>query len=213
MIPFRQVLVIVLVLSAAMLAACGSGATVVGIDQSGAGGAVGPQQIAGATEVVKFDPANIPLGDRQPVGGTCAASAAVPGAYRCELDGGGAADPCFASSGARLICNPDPVAGSYQTLVTPGNPLPQVPAPPPDRQAHFFVELDGGRACALRTSPEPVIIGGVTALYDCNEPYTYLLGFEKSAPVWEAALYTLDPATGESPSGKVPVNVVRAWIP
>jgi len=189
-----------------------SGATVTGVERSGEGGATGPQQIEGATEVLKFDPATIHVGDRQPVGGTCAASAAVAGAYRCDLEGGGTAEPCFAV-GAQLICSPDPVAGTYATLVAGGSPLPTVAPPPPDRQVHFFVELEGGRTCALRTGPEPVIIGGITALYECNEPYTYLLGFEKSAPTWEAALYTLDPATGASPSGKVPVNVVRAWVP
>lgn len=193
--------------------ACSGGAAVVGVERSGEDGATGPQRIEGATEVVKFDAAAVPLGDRQPVGGACAASIAVPGAYRCDLDSGEAADPCFAVSSARLICNPDPVSGGYATLVDAGSSLSPIAPPPADRQVQFFVELEGGRACALRTGPEPVIIGGIAALYECDESYTYLLGFEKSAPAWEAALYTLDPATGASPSGKVPVNVVRAWVP
>lgn len=199
------------------LTACSIGATVTGIEQSGDSGAVGPQMIEGATEVVKFDPATIPLGDREPVVGACEVSSLVPGTYRCQLGTDGAAEPCFALGGGSLLCGPDPAARTYDTLVSATGSLPSVFPPSPDRAVHFFVELDNGMTCALRSGPEPVIVGGITAVYDCNEPYTYILDggeltLDKSAPAWIAAVYTLDVATGES-SGKTPANVVRAWIP
>lgn len=214
--PFRNSVIALFALaciSLLLLAACSTGTTVVGIEQSGDGGAVGPQMIVGATEVMKFDPASIPVADGEAVGGTCAGSTLVPGSYRCELETGGAAEPCFVADDQRLICAPNPVALTYGTLVSATGALPPVPPPPPDRLTEFFVLLKNDKACALRTGPEPVIIAGVTAQFDCNEPYTFIMGLEKSAPTWQAAVYTLDPATGESPSGKVPVDVARVWIP
>lgn len=196
------------------LAACSGGAAVVGVEQSGPG-AVGPQEIADATEVVKFDPASIPAtGD--PVAGACREWSAVPGSYLCEL-ADAVVGPCFALGGARLGCRPDPVAGSYAALVSPDSPLPPANPPSPDRTVPFFVTLADGVTCTMRAAPEPVIIGGVEARYECSEPYTYVLGegdppFSQDAPLWEAGVYTLDPATGQS-SGKVPVGVSRVWIP
>jgi len=178
-------------------------------------GATGPQKIENATQVVKFDPSSIPA-DSDPVTGTCREWAAVPGAYQCDL-----ADrmigPCFPQGGTRLICAPNPVAGTYGALVSPGESLPSVAPPAPEHVVAFFVELDGGVTCAMRAAPEPVIIGGIEARYECSEPYTYILGegdaaFSHDAPLWEAGLHTLDPATGQS-SGEAPVGVRRAWIP
>ena len=194
-----------------LLVACSGGA-----NGGASEGAVGPQEIKGATEVVKFDPASLPLsGDL--VAGACAASSIVPGAYRCDLEGGVPAEPCFALGGTRLVCEPDLVAGTYDILVSPTGTLPSVAPPSPDRAVAFFVELATELTCAIRTTPEPVIIGGMAALYDCSEPYTYILDggeltFDKSAPVWRAAVSTLDPATGES-SGQNPTDVRRVWIP
>lgn len=193
------------------LAACTIDVPVTGIEQSGEGGAIGPQEIEGATEIVKFDPALIPLSGAA-VEGTCAASTLVTGTYRCELAAGGAVEPCFAVGDQRLLCGPDPVAQSYATLVNAGGGLPSIVPPSPDRAVEFFIELENDMTCALRIGPEPVILAGVEAKYDCSEPYTFVMGFEKSAPAWEAAVYTLDPDTSES-SGKVPVNVRRVWIP
>lgn len=177
------------------------------------GEATGPQHIVAATEVIKFDPAGIPPADGGAVDGDCRASTIVGGALRCDLATGEAAEPCFSAGGGRAICNPNPVAGVYGLLVNPVGGLPSVPMPPPDKTVLFFVELDNGLTCVIRTGPEPVIVGGASALYDCSEPYTFLTSIETSAPTWEAALYTLDPGTGESSSGKAPVSVKRAWIP
>ncbi|MBP6015177.1 MAG: hypothetical protein KA586_00500 [Candidatus Promineofilum sp.] len=185
-------------------------------DGGAAEGAVGPQEIKGATEVVKFDPASLPLsGDPMP--GVCTASSVVPGAYRCELEGGLPSEPCFALGGTRLVCDPDPVAGTYSILVSPTGTLPSVVPPSPDRALVFFAELLPGLTCAIRTTPEPVIIDGMAALYDCSEPYTYILDgseltFDKNAPVWRAAVITLDPATGQS-SAQTQTDVRRVWIP
>lgn len=196
------------------LAACSGGAAVVGVEQSGQG-AVSPQQIEGATEVVKFDPASIPAaGD--PVDGTCREWPAVPGAYLCEL-AAEVSGPCFALGGTRLICAPNPVAGTYHAIVRPSGALPPVIPPSLDRAVPFFAELANDVTCSVRAAPEPVIIGGVEARYECSEPYTYILGegdspFSLDAPQWEAGVYTLDPTTGES-SGKMPVGVRRVWIP
>lgn len=213
--PIKNSVAILLALSClsfALLAACSSGTTVVSVEQSGEGGAIGPQMIEGATEVVKFDPASIPLSGAA-VEGTCAASTLVQGTYRCELAAGGAAEPCFVVGDQRLLCGPDPVAQSYATLVNAGGKLPSVAPPSPDRAVEFFIELEDGMTCALRTGPEPVILAGVEAKYDCNEPYTFVMGLERSAPAWEAAVYVLDPDTGESSSGELPVNVRRVWVP
>ncbi len=171
----------------------------------------GPQQIVGATELLPFDPMTFPAGDGPTVAGVCAASALVPGAYRCELDGGGAEEPCFALGGARLVCGPNPVAGSARALVSPSAPLPPVQPAPPEEVAAFFVELRDGPTCAIRTAPEPVIFGGATATFDCDAPYTYLMAIDKSGPTWRALLSTLDPATGTS-SGTL-TDVARAWVP
>ena len=188
------------------LVACGGGATA---DPPAA--AVGPQQIVGATELLPFDPATFPAGDGPAVGGVCAASAVVPGTYRCELDGGGVDEPCFALSGARLVCAPNPVAGTARTLVSPSAALPPLQPPPPEEVAAFFVALRDGPTCAIRTGPEPVIFGGVTATFDCDAPYTYLTTIDKSGPTWRAMLSTLDPATGTS-SARL-TDVARVWIP
>jgi hypothetical protein len=202
-----QLVILLSAIFALVVAGCG------GTTPQGSG-IIGPQEIANATEVLKFDPAGIPLDSREPVRGTCGALSAVPGTYFCVLDGGGAAAPCFTLGGERLMCGPNPVSQTYQILVSPDAPLPAVLPPSPDQAEVFFVELDSNtRTCVTHSGIEPVIIGGVAAQFDCDAPFTYLLGIEKSTPIWEAALYTLDPATGNSPSGKVPVDVVRAWIP
>lgn len=198
-----------------VIAACSNGATVTGVESSGES-AVGPQRIENATEVIKFDPASIAT-DGEPVDGTCRGLDAVPGTYQCDL-ANRIAGPCFALGGTRLLCGPNPATNTYDTLVSPTGTLPPVSPPSPDRTIPFFVELDNGLTCVYRTAPEPVIIGGVAAQYECNEPYTYLLGegeppFSRDAPLWEAGLYTLDPDTGASPSGKVPVDILRVWIP
>lgn len=188
------------------LAACGGGAPADPTTST-----PGPQQIVGATELRPFDPTTFPGGDGPAVGGACVTSALVPGAYRCELDGGGADEPCFALDGARLVCGPNPVAGSYRTLVSPSAPLPPVQPAPPEEVAAFFVQLRDGPTCAIRTGPEPVIFGGATATFDCDTPYTYLTTLDKSGPTWRAMLSTLDPATGTS-SNRL-TDVERAWLP
>ncbi|RIK23855.1 MAG: hypothetical protein DCC51_02075 [Anaerolineae bacterium] len=196
------------------LAAC-SGAGVTSIEQSGEG-ATGPQKIENATTIIKFDPTSIALtGD--PVEGTCHELGVIPGTYRCDL-ASEVVGPCFALGATRLLCGPDPVHNTYAALVTPTGELPVVTLPSPDRTIPFFVALDNGMTCHYRAAPEPVIIGGVLAQYECDEPYTFLLGegnlpFSRDTPLWEAGLYTLDPATGTSPSGKVPVNVLQVWVP
>lgn len=200
-----------LMLVGLLLAGCGGGPA--DVDQSG--GAIGPQQIADATEVIRFDPAALPQGNGDPVPGGCVESAIVPGSYRCELAAGGAAEPCFALSGARLICDPDPLAESYAALVTLQSALPSVPPPSPDRAVPFFVELEGGLTSAIRTAPEPVVLDGLFATYDCDTPYTYLVGdepFDRNAPTWAAIPFTLDPAAGSAAAGAT-AGVLRAWIP
>jgi hypothetical protein len=198
---------LVLTLLAALLLPACSGPTT-----GPAGGAVGPQQILGATELLPFDVTTFPTGAGQPAAGTCAASALIPGAYRCELDGGGADEPCFALSSTRLVCGPNPVAGSARTLVGPSAALPQVLPPPPDQRTEFFIELRDGPTCAIRTGPEPVIIGGAAATFDCDAPYTYLTAVDKSGPTWRATLVTLDPATGAA-AATTTSDVARAWVP
>ena len=154
-------------------AACSGGAAVVGVEQSGEGVA-GPQRIEGATEVLKFDPTSIATqGD--PVAGVCHELADLPGTYQCDL-ASEMAGPCFALGGARLICGPNPVAGTYDSLVAPIDAPASVAPPSPDQAVPFFVELANGMTCAFRVAPEPVIIGGIAARYECDEPYTYLLG-------------------------------------
>lgn len=170
----------------------------------------GPQAIAGATEIVKFNPAALPI-NGQAVAGTCDASALLPGAYRCQWDGG-ADEPCFAPSGARLVCGPDPAAGTYRALVALDAPPPPLAALSPDQQVEFFVELADGQTCARRVSPEPVMLDGTPAAFDCAAPFTYLPALDKSAPTWQATPLALDPATGQV-AASAPVAVVRAWIP
>jgi hypothetical protein len=173
---------------------------------------VGPQQIVGATELLPFDATTFPAGNDAAVAGTCAASAVVPGAYRCELEAGGVDEPCFALGATRLVCGPNPVAGSARALVSPSAPLPPVLPPPPDQRTEFFVQLRDGPTCAIRTGPEPVIVGGAAATFDCDTPYTYLTTLDKSGPTWRATLVTLDPATGGA-SATVISDVARAWVP
>lgn len=200
---------VILILLGLALAACGGAAEV---GQSG--GAIGPQQIADATEVLRFDPASVPAGEEARPG-VCVESTVAPGAYRCELAAGGAAEPCFALSGVRLLCDPEPVAKTYVVLVSPQNALPSVSPPSPDQAVPFFVELDGGLTCAIRTAPEPVVLDGVAATYDCDTPYTYLVGedpFDRNAPTWRATIFTLDPAAGQATAGES-AGVLRAWIP
>ncbi len=176
------------------------------------GGVVGPQEIVGATELLPFDVTTFPAGEGQPVAGTCTASAVVPGTYRCDLETGGADEPCFALGGTRLVCGPNPVAGNARTLVSPSVALPQVLPPPPDQRVEFFVELRDGPTCAIRTGPEPVIVGGAAATFDCDTPYTYLTAIDKSGPTWRATLVTLDPATGAA-AATTASDVARAWVP
>lgn len=192
------------------LAACGGAA-----ETGQSGGAIGPQQIPNATEVVRFDPASLLLGSGDPFPGRCVVSAIVPGSYRCEMETDFVADPCFAASDTRLLCNPNPAADTYGLLVSPQGALPPAPPPPPDRAVPFFVELDGGLTCAIRTAPEPVILDGAAATYDCAMPYTYLVGeepFNRNAPTWTATPFTLDPVAGTATAGDA-TGVLRAWLP
>ncbi len=189
-------------------AGCGADGDVIGVESSGV---VGPQEIANATQVIKFDPATIPT-DGAPTPGECVASAIVPGAYRCDMGEGDPAEPCFALGGTRLVCDPDPVGGAAGLLVEPTNTLPSVLPASPDQAVSFFLELAGGLTCAIRNSPEPVIIDGTAAQYDCDQPYTYVMDINKARPTWEAAVHTLNPETGET-SGSMPMDVVRVWIP
>ena len=203
--PQRFQVGVLIVLAALTLAACGNTPT----DPSAP---IGPQEIVGATELLPFDATTFPTGNDAAVTGTCAASAVVPGAYRCELDTGGADEPCFALGATRVICGPNPVAGSARTLVSPSAPLPSVLPPPPDQRIEFFVQLRDGPTCAIRTGPEPVIGGGAAAIFDCDTPYTYLTTLDKSGPTWRVTLVTLDPSTGGA-SSTITSNVARAWVP
>lgn len=189
-----------------LLAGCGPGATAPGNDPATLA------HIADATEIVQFNPASIPLGNSQPVGGECRASTVVIGTLRCELATGEASEPCFATGGGSVLCDPNPVTGSYAHLINPTSALPSMSTPPFDRAVQFFVELDGGMTCALRTGPEPVIINGATALYDCDQPYTFLMGIDRSAPTWTVTLDTLNPSSGET-STVAPAAIKRVWIP
>lgn len=188
------------------LASCSNDAAVVGIETSGGAAPAGGQ----ATTFSRFDPATIPLiGEAIP--GTCEASAAVASAYRCTAENT-LFDPCFALADGRLICSPNPVSQTYAVLIDPGGALPVADAPDADANP-FLIELEGEvQVCALRTAAEPVSVGGVVALYDCDAPYTYVVGFEKAQSLWEAAVFVLDPNTG-SWSGKLPRPVLRAWTP
>lgn len=186
--------------------ACGGDVEVVGVEVSGAESDAG-------TALIPFDPDSFPLDAvAEPVVAVCVPSQAVVGTYHCRTEATGeTADPCFRLADGDLLCEPNPVTEDYAMRVRPADPLPALSAPPDDADP-FFLELEGAvTTCTLRTGIEPVVVAGVAARYDCDAPYTYVMGFEKSSPVWEAALYVLDPATGGSSSGKVPVNVMRAW--
>jgi hypothetical protein len=188
------------------LASCSNEAAVVGTETSGSPAPAGGQ----LTTISRFDPATIPVAG-EAVPGTCAASSAVVGAYRCTAENA-LFDPCFALADGRLICSPNPVSQTYAALIDPGGALPAAAAPDADANP-FLIELEGDvRVCALRTAAEPVSVGGVVALYDCDAPYTYVVGFEKAQPYWEAAVFVLDPNTGAW-SGKLPRTVLRAWTP
>jgi len=205
--PRHLISYLVLALPAALLCFACSGPTT-----DPAADATGPQQIVGATELLPFDATTFPGGNDPAVAGTCAASAVVPGTYRCELTAGGAGEPCFPLGGARLVCGPNPVAGSVRALVSSAAPLPSLAPPPPDQRTEFFVELRDGPTCAIRTGPEPVIVGGAAATFDCDAPYTYLTTIDRSGPTWRATLVTLDPATGAA-SATTTNDVARAWVP
>lgn len=199
------------------LAACSGGAGGTPGQGDPSSGAVGPQQIPNATEVIKFDPAAIPAGDAAPLAAVCAESTLVPGAYRCQPDAGDAAEPCFALGGARLICRPNPVTGAIGGLIRPSAPLPSVAPPSIDRAIVFFVELDTGQTCALRVAAEPVVLDAGTASFECDTPYTYLVGdatttLNDNTPQWTTTVYALDPATGGASTGTA-AGVRRAWIP
>ena len=196
---------VLIVMVALPLAACANAST----DPSAP---IGPQEIVGATELLPFDATTFPAGNDAAVGGTCAASAVVPGTYRCELDTGGADEPCFALGATRVVCGPNPVAGSARTLVSPSAPLPALLPPPPDQRTEFFVQLRDGPTCAIRTGPEPVIVGGAAAIFDCDAPYTYLTTLDKFGPTWRTTMVTLDPATGGA-SATTTSDIARAWVP
>ena len=198
---------LVLLLLAALISFACAGPTT-----NSSGGVVGPQEIVGATELLPFDVTTFPAGEGQPVAGTCAASAVVPGTYRCDLEAGGADEPCFALGSTHLVCGPNPVAGNARTLVSPSAALPQILPPPPDQRTEFFVELRDAPTCAIRTGPEPVIVGGAAAAFDCDTPYSYLTAIDKSGPTWRATLVTLDPATGAA-AATTTSDVARAWVP
>lgn len=197
------------------LAACGGAGGTPGQGDPSSD-AVGPQQIPNATEVIKFDPAAMAVsGD--PTAGVCVESSFVPGTYRCQPDAGDPAEPCFALGGARLICRPDPVTGAVGSLISPSAPLPSVVPPSIDRAIVFFVELDTGQTCAIRAAAEPVVLDVGTASFECNTPYTYLVGdatttLNDNTPQWTTTVYTLDPATGGASTGTA-AGVRRAWIP
>lgn len=209
---FRHNLVLAcfILLASSLLVACGSGATVVGVEQTG-----GLDSDEPATELIRFDPDRFSLDATGTVDGVCVPSQAVEGAYRCRTEADGqTVDPCFRLAGGNLVCEPDPVAGTAATQLRPTGPLPALRRVPDDAEP-FFLQLESSVGpCVTHTGIEPVImVGGAVARYDCAQDYTYVLGIEKSNPVWDAAVVVLDPETGDSTVGGIPTAILRAWLP
>ena len=166
------------------------------------------------TEIIPFDPASIAVNDSQPVlDGTCAASVAVPraGAYRCDLENGGVGDPCFVVEGDLLICEPNPVFGSYQALVTVTEPLPQtvstVAEPVP-----FFLDIGSNKPpCAKRA--ETFEVSGHTVTYTCQAPGAFIVGeLDTSGLTWVAQYITTDTQSTQVTYGPEASDVLRAWV-
>ena len=102
---------------------------------------------------------------------------------------------------------PTPAAGGARAPASPAVPLPPAQPAPPEQVAAFFVELRDGPTCAIRTGPEPVIVGGAAATLDCDTPYTFLTTIAQSGPTWRASTDTPDPtpttdAAGGEKSGR-----------
>lgn len=175
---------------------------------------LGGAESGSRSEIILFDPASIPLNNGQPVfDGTCTASVVVPraGAYRCEFENGGVGDPCFAVEGDRLMCEPNPVFGSYQALVAVKEPLPEAQTTV-EEPVPFFLDIGSNKPpCAKRA--EPFEVSGYTVTYTCHAPGAFIVGdLDTSAATWTADYITTDTQSTQVTYGPESSDVVRAWV-
>jgi hypothetical protein len=174
----------------------------------------GAESGSGGTEIIPFDPASIPINESQPVfDASCAASVAVPraGAYSCSFENGGAGDPCFVVEGDRLMCGPNPVHGSYQTLVTATEPLPETGSTASE-PVPFFLDIGSNKPPCVKRA-EPSEVSGYTATYTCRAPGAFIVGdLDTSGATWVAQYITTDTQNTQVTYGPEASDVVRAWV-
>jgi hypothetical protein len=175
---------------------------------------VGSVGTGGGTQVIPFDPASIAVNENQPVlGGTCADSVAVPraGAYRCDLENGGVGDPCFVVAEDQLMCEPNPVFGSYQALVAVTGPLPETVSTAAE-PVPFFLDIGSDKPpCSKRD--ETFEVSGHTVTYNCQAPGAFVVGeLDKSGPIWLAQYITTDAQSTQVTYGPESSDVLRAWV-
>ena len=165
------------------------------------------------TEIIVFDPNAFETdSNRAPVQGLCQTSTYVPGAYQCSTENGATLDPCFARSDNTLVCNPNPVFGSYSQVVTPTESLPE--SSQTGEPVSFYLELAGNNPpCQIRTTGNGYEIAGKPVTYNCDAPAAWILGpLDTSQPAWVAEYVITNPSTGEVTYGPTPLSVSRAWF-
>jgi heat shock protein HslJ len=187
------------------------------------GGAATPDQPAGGTEVVQFDPTSVQLDPNQePVAvASCEPSQVVPrpGAYQCVPEGGGNFDPCWVVAGNTLLCNPRWLPPMFEdppdyTLATAPATLPDIdPAATEVEPVPFYLALEAGNPPCLKRADLEMNLAGQPVTHSCEAPGAWLVGdLDTSQPTWTAHRVITDPSGATVTDGPTSVEVRRAWV-
>ena len=173
-----------------------------------------PATAMGGTEVILLDPASLPADPSQaPVPSTCAASERVPraGVYRCTTDGGGVFDPCFSVGAGILGCEPNPVMGSWTSVVQSTGPLPES-VDRTNEPVAFYLELGTSYPPCSAGTTAPKELDSQVVTFTCQAPGAWILGpLDTSTARWTAQYVTTDTQGETVTSGPTATDITRAW--
>jgi hypothetical protein len=162
-----------------------------------------PEQAAGTTEVVAFDP---PTPNEAQDGICFAASIASTrtDAWRCSV-GNRIYDPCFTATDTKsVVCGANPITGVPGFKLNLTKPLP-TPNKASATQRPWLIQLTDGAVCNFATGASG-LIGDERVNYYCSDK-SVIVGDLKPGEVWEASRSVQEGNTFGQPA-QVPVVVV-----
>lgn len=164
------------------------------------------------TEFIEFDPGSIEPDQETPISGTCEPSINIPGTYICNMEGGGAGEPCFILEDDLLMCDPNPVFENYQSIVKASNELSETLTP--TQNSPFYIQLEGNTPpCSINTAKDSKI-ADQEVTYNCDAPGMSIVGpLDNSEAFWTANYVIVGTSTGEITTPPTEAGIVTAWLP